>query len=105
MPKSQPGVPRRRDRCGAHAQRSLLMSAVMAHKSLHSRASIAVIGLMLIAFRPTSANAEQPPHKRCVAVSKGEYQAAKKKNLLRAKYGTYVRTGWLWRPYYWYCRR
>jgi len=65
---------------------------------------IAVIGLMLIAFQPSSANAEQPPHKGCVAISKGEYQGAKKKKLLRARFGTYVRTGRFWGRHYWYCR-
>jgi len=68
------------------------------------RACIALIGLMLAALLPSSANAEQPPHKGCVAVSKGEYQGAKKKKLLRAKFSTYVRTGRFWQRHYWYCR-
>jgi hypothetical protein len=71
---------------------------------IENRACIAVIGLTLIAFPFSSVNAEQPPHRGCVAVSKGEYQGAKRKKLLRARFGTYVRTGWLWRRYYWYCR-
>jgi hypothetical protein len=41
---------------------------------------ISVIGLMLIAALPSSVNAEQPPHRGCVAISKGEHQGAKKKN-------------------------
>src|SRR5262245_17189181 len=36
-------------------------------------------------------HAEQPPDRGCVAISKGEYQGAKKKKLLRARFGTYVR--------------
>ena len=67
-------------------------------------AYIVVIGLMLIAFPFSSVNAEQRPHKGCVGVSKDEYQGAKRKKLLRTRFGTYVRTGRLWRRYYWYCR-
>jgi hypothetical protein len=67
-------------------------------------ACIAVIGLLLVIFLPLPANAEQPPHRGCVAISKGEYQGAKKKRLLRARFGTYVRTGRFWRRHYWYCR-
>ena len=70
-------------------------------------ANIVVIGLMLIAFPLSSANAKQlvqPPRKGCVAVDKREYQSAKRKNLLQTRFSTYVRTGWLGRRYYWYCR-
>ena len=71
---------------------------------IKNRACIAVIGLMLIAFPSSSVSAEQPPHKGCVGVSKGAYQIAKKKKLLRNRFGTYVRTGRVWHRYYWYCR-
>ena len=71
---------------------------------INDGAFTAVIGLMLIAFPASSVNAEQPPHKGCVGVSKGAYQSAKKKKLLRNRFGTYVRTGRLWHRYYWYCR-
>jgi hypothetical protein len=64
---------------------------------------IAVIGLMLIAFPSSSVNAEQPPHKGCVSVSKGEYQAANRQKLLHTRFSTYVRTGRMWHRYYWYC--
>jgi hypothetical protein len=64
------------------------------------------IGLMLIAFYSSSVNAQQPPFKGCVAVSKSEYNSAKKKKLLRTRFGSYVRTGRLLRRhYYWYCRQ
>lgn len=66
--------------------------------------AIAVIGLMLIAFPSSSVSAKQPPYRGCVAISKGEYQGARKKKMLRTRFGTYVRTGRLWRRYYWYCR-
>jgi hypothetical protein len=72
--------------------------------AIKNGAGIAVIGLMLIAFPSSLVNAEQPPHKGCVGVSKGEYQGAKTKKLLRTRFGTYVRTGRLWHRYYWYCR-
>jgi hypothetical protein len=67
-------------------------------------ARIAVIGLVLIVLPAASASAMQPPYRGCVAISKGEYQGAKKKKMLRTRFGTYVRTGRLWRRYYWYCR-
>ena len=64
----------------------------------------AVIGLMLIAFPSASVNAQQPPRKGCDAVDKREYDSAKRKKLLHTRSGTYVRTGRLWRRYYWFCR-
>ena len=57
---------------------------------------------MLVAL--SSVNAEPPPREGCRAVSKIEYNAAKSENLLRQKFGTYVRTGRFWRRFYWYCR-
>ena len=71
---------------------------------IENGACTAAIGLMLIAFLPSTVNAEQPPRKGCVAVSKNEYGSAKREKLLRNRYGTYVRTGRLWRRHYWYCR-
>ena len=70
---------------------------------IENRACTAVIGLMLIAFPSSSVNAEQPPRKGCVAVSKGEYDSTKSQRLLRTLFTAYVRTGRLWRRYYWYC--
>ena len=63
----------------------------------------AVIGLMLIAFPFSSANAAQPPREGCRAVSKIEYDSAKRQYLLHGRFGSYVRTGHFWRHYYWYC--
>ncbi len=68
---------------------------------VESVASVAVIALLVLAF-PSSANAQQPPWKGCYAVDKREYYSAKKQKLLHAR-GVYVRTGRLWRRYYWYC--
>ena len=62
------------------------------------------IGLMLIVFLCSSANAQQPPWEGCRAVSKIEYNSAKKRQyLLHGRFGSYVRTGHFWRHYYWYC--
>jgi hypothetical protein len=54
---------------------------------IENGACIAVIGLMLVAFPSSLVNAKQPPLRGCVAVSKGEYQGAKKKSLLRTRFG------------------
>jgi len=63
----------------------------------------AAIGLTLTAFPSSSVNAEGPPQDHCVAVPKIQYDSAKKQNLLRNRFGMYVRTGRFWRRYYWHC--
>jgi hypothetical protein len=50
-----------------------------------------------------SVNAKDAPPKGCVAVTKQEYDSAKKQNLLHSRFSTYVRTGRLGRRSYWYC--
>jgi len=60
------------------------------------------IATSLIASSSSSVNAD-PPRNGCVAVSKGEYRGAYKKNLLHTRFGTYVRMGRLGRYSYWYC--
>jgi hypothetical protein len=62
-----------------------------------------VIGATFITFSSSSVTAEQPPAKDCRAVSKIEYNAAKKQYLLGNRFATYVRTGPWWRRRYWYC--
>jgi hypothetical protein len=62
-----------------------------------------MIGAMLIAFPNSTANAQQPPREACRPASKIEYNAAKRKFLLTTRFGMYVKTGRLWRRYYWYC--
>lgn len=64
---------------------------------------ICIAGSMLVAFLSPSVNAAEPPREGCVAVSKQEFDSAKKQNLLRSRFSTYVRTGRLGRRYYWYC--
>jgi len=66
-------------------------------------ACICAIGLMLTAFPFSSVNAEQSPRMGCVAVSKQEYDSAKRQKLLRSRFSTYLRTGRLGQRHYWYC--
>lgn len=68
-----------------------------------SGACICVIGLMLLTFPCSSVNAEQPPRAGCAAVSKQEYDSAKRQKLLRSRFSSYVRTGRMGQRYYWYC--
>ncbi|HEY0223377.1 MAG TPA: hypothetical protein VGC38_02570 [Pseudolabrys sp.] len=70
------------------------------HKT--ATACAAAIGLMVMAL-PPPARAQQPPQRGCLAVAKSEYDSAKQKNLLRSRFGNYVRTGRPFRRAYWYC--
>ena len=63
-----------------------------------------LVGALLTAFTPSSVKAEQPPLKEgCRAVSKLEYDTAKREYILISKGGRYVQTGHFWRRYYWWC--
>jgi hypothetical protein len=65
---------------------------------------LVLIGALLIAFTPSSVKAQQPPSKDgCRAVSKVEYDSAKREYLLISKGGRYIRTGHFWRSSYWWC--
>jgi hypothetical protein len=64
---------------------------------------VAAISAVLIALTTSSLNAQQPPREGCRATSKVEYDSAKRQYLLRGRFGMYVRTGSLWRRYYWFC--
>jgi hypothetical protein len=55
---------------------------------IENGACATVIVLMLITFSSSSANAEQPPRKGCVTVSKSEYGSAKREKLLRNTNGS-----------------
>jgi hypothetical protein len=69
------------------------------------KACTAVMGLVLIALPTPRVNAQQPPGERCRPASKIEYNAAKKQFLLTNRFGgMYLRTGRIWRRYYWYCQ-
>ena len=65
--------------------------------------SIAVVALSCFAFS-SYAETQKPPLKTCSAVDKREYDSAKKQKLLRGRFGYYVRTGRVFRRYYWFCR-
>lgn len=62
------------------------------------------IALVLSALSHAPARAAKPPYANCVAVTKQEYDAAKKQHLLRTRFTEYVRTGFPGRRQYWYCR-
>jgi hypothetical protein len=68
-----------------------------------SGACAAVIGLMMLTL-PSAPGMSQPPAARCLAISKGEYDGAKREKLLRVRFGAYVATGRPWQHAYWYCR-
>jgi hypothetical protein len=64
---------------------------------------LALIAATLVLLS-SSAIAVQPPSDQCRAVSKIEYDSAKKQFLLRNRFGAYVRTGRIWRHHFWYCQ-
>jgi hypothetical protein len=70
---------------------------------IENGACTVAIGLMPIVLPNSPVNAQEPPRNRCVTVPKIEYDSAKKENLLRNRNGAYIRTGRIWRRYYWYC--
>src|SRR5438876_437628 len=66
--------------------------------------SSAVIAATVIAFCCSSVDAAQPPPMEGYrAASKIEYNSAKKQYLLSNRVGMYIKTGRIWRRYYWYC--
>ena len=60
----------------------------------------------LVSLMPIQASgaAPKPPYDGCVAVTRQEYNAAKKQHLLRTRFTQYMRTGLPGRRQYWYCR-
>jgi hypothetical protein len=62
-----------------------------------------MLGLILIPYHASSTYAQQGAPARCSIVAKQEYDAAKKQNLLRGRFGGYLRTGRIGRRQYWYC--
>jgi hypothetical protein len=59
---------------------------------------------LLSALPHAPASAAKPPYAGCVAVTKQEYDSAKKQHMLRTRFTEYVRTGLPGRRQYWYCR-
>lgn len=72
-----------------------------------ARWPLALIGGAVIAAWCSSASAVEsgarPPNDQCRPATKLEYNSAKKQYLLQSRVGAYVRTGHVWRRYYWYC--
>jgi hypothetical protein len=70
--------------------------------------AIAIAGLTLALSSSSNAQQslqkQQPPRERCVTVTKREYDNARKKSLLRNRFGEYLRTGRVLRRRYWYCQ-
>jgi len=63
-----------------------------------------LVGALLTALIPSSVSAQQPPLREgCRAVSKFEYDAAKREYILISRGGRYVQTGYFWRRHYWWC--
>jgi hypothetical protein len=58
----------------------------------------------ILTLLSASASAVQPPSEHCRVASKIEYDSARKQFLLRNRFGTYLRTGRIWRRHYWYCQ-
>lgn len=76
----------------------------MKSRQLNIFADLAGIGVALTALLASPANAATPPYEGCVAVTRQEYNAAKKQHLLRTRFTRYVRTGFPGRRHYWFCR-
>ena len=63
-----------------------------------------VVALMLMTLPASQALAAKPPYTGCVAVTKQEYDSAKRQHMLRTRFSQYLRTGFPGRREYWYCR-
>jgi hypothetical protein len=73
-------------------------------RNSHAVARGCAVMATILVLAPSPATAVQPPSEQCRAASKIEYDSAKKQFLLRNRFGTYVRTGHVWRRHYWYCQ-
>jgi hypothetical protein len=71
-------------------------------RRLRDDAAFVIIGVLATALLPLPSNAQQRPAERCVSVSKTEYDSVRKASL-NNRFGTYLRTGAMFRRYYWYC--
>jgi hypothetical protein len=60
-----------------------------------------LFGAMLTAFMPSSESAAATLG--CRAVSKLEYDTAKREYVLISRGGRYVQSGYFWRRHYWWC--
>ena len=63
-----------------------------------------LVGALLTAFTPLPAKGQQSPLREgCRAVSKIEYDTAKREYIVISKGGRYLQTGYFWRRHYWWC--
>jgi hypothetical protein len=63
-----------------------------------------VVAAILLATPLSSpALAQQAPRANCVAVTKQEYNNARKTKLQRHRFGEYLRTGRVLKRFYWFC--
>lgn len=63
---------------------------------------VAAAAMTLIALSG-AAFAQQAPRAGCVAVTKQEYNNARKSRLQQHRFGSYVRAGRVLKRYYWFC--
>ena len=62
-----------------------------------------VAGLVFGLLTGSSARAQQAPRANCVAVTKQEYNNARKAKLQQQRFGQYVRSGRVLKRFYWFC--
>ena len=62
-----------------------------------------VAGLMFGPLMTSPAQSQQAPRANCVAVTKQEYNNARKTRLQQQRFGEYLRTGRVLKRFYWFC--
>ena len=109
-PDRFPGQRWRQSDIVALTQSGKLMPAVETFRTMKQRKQIVLAGRLAWACMPGLILCHAPPvyaqqaaPARCSSVAKHEYDAAKKQNLLRTRFGGYLRTGRIGRRQYWYC--
>jgi hypothetical protein len=70
---------------------------------LDKGASVAAVAAVLSFSSSSGLAAASPPREACRAVSKIEYDSARREYLLISNGRVYVRRGPLWRRNYWHC--
>jgi hypothetical protein len=64
---------------------------------------IAVAAVAVLALGLPAAHSQRAPRVNCVAVTKQEYNNARKSKLQQQRFGEYVRTGRVLKRLYWFC--
>lgn len=65
--------------------------------------NLALAAVVLLLCPVLSAHAQQAPRAGCVAVTKQEYNNARKTRLQQQRFGEYIRTGRVLKRFYWFC--